>query len=300
MAKQAGHGLKLHRGTAWVDPAAIAILEDQYQLGVAKASNRQGCLEMHAQCHKTLPSLIVPTEGVVGTWLSSRLQRAKAGKDRPAERKGGKTEQAARQQAAGTNDRAQQALLKAVPGTPAYGDCERLLPGKFKDIVLAVPMEEAGGSYVVEKIVGSKAGGLELKVRWEGYGSKDDTWELRGDLEESAARKVRAYDRGGAGAAESESESEEEVDMDDAGHLHLRIITGVKWHESGWMVVTQEACVRERQSHDGKQFEAKPSGEDEPEPEPEDIKIERRLFNCIKRFNGMASVARDTCGESAD
>jgi hypothetical protein len=33
-------------------------------------------------------------------------------------------------------------------------------------------------------------------VRWEGYGPEDDTWEIRSNLMEGAARLVEAFDVG--------------------------------------------------------------------------------------------------------
>ena len=172
-------------------------------------------------------------------------------------------------------------MKATTAGTIAFAECKWRLHGKIVGVVLAVPVGEAEGNWVVDKIVAERRSGSELKVRWEGYAATGDTWEPRGELEKSAPGKVQAFYNG---VSESESEGEEELHMDD---VDVRIITDVEYVDDGWVVVTKEACARGRVSHDGQRFEAAPFGE------VERFKVERRLFKCIKRFNDMGSVARD-------
>lgn len=72
-----GHGLH-SRTTSSLDDPVKAILEKQYQKGIAKASNRKGVLEMVEACEKVLPLLLRPDVHEVNSWLSSRLKQDKA------------------------------------------------------------------------------------------------------------------------------------------------------------------------------------------------------------------------------
>ena len=72
-----GHGLNNFRNASNIDPAAVVILEEQYQVGVVKRTNKKGMFDMHQACQQQLPSLLVPTLTEIGRWLQSRLSRDK-------------------------------------------------------------------------------------------------------------------------------------------------------------------------------------------------------------------------------
>jgi hypothetical protein len=59
-----------------LDSLAEEILEELYQMGVTKSSNRKGIHEMVEACRKKLPALLAPDHAQVSSWLSSRLKRA--------------------------------------------------------------------------------------------------------------------------------------------------------------------------------------------------------------------------------
>jgi hypothetical protein len=72
-----GHGLAQFRFVMVLDDVVKDILEEQFQKGVEKSSNRKGVLEMVEECGKIVPELMAPSVHDVNSWLSSRLARQK-------------------------------------------------------------------------------------------------------------------------------------------------------------------------------------------------------------------------------
>jgi hypothetical protein len=72
-----GHGLAQFRFVMVLDDVVEEILEEHFQRGVEKSSNRKGVLEMVEECGKTVPELMAPSVHDVNSWLSSRLAREK-------------------------------------------------------------------------------------------------------------------------------------------------------------------------------------------------------------------------------
>jgi hypothetical protein len=56
-----GHGLAQFRFVMVLDDVVKEILEDQFQKGVEKSSNRKGVLEMVEECGKVVPELMPPS-----------------------------------------------------------------------------------------------------------------------------------------------------------------------------------------------------------------------------------------------
>jgi hypothetical protein len=76
-----GHGLAQFRFVMVLDDVVKEILEEQFQTGVEKSSNRKGVLEMVEECGKIVPQLTAPSVHDVNSWLSSRLAREKKGQN---------------------------------------------------------------------------------------------------------------------------------------------------------------------------------------------------------------------------
>ena len=72
-----GHGL-VSRDRTEMDPAVEPILEECFQFGVAKESNRKGVLEMEEVCISRLPFLLVPHRQDICSWLSTRPEKDKS------------------------------------------------------------------------------------------------------------------------------------------------------------------------------------------------------------------------------
>jgi hypothetical protein len=66
-----GHGLAKFRFVMVLDDVVKEILEEQFQKGVEKSSNRKGVLEMVGECGKIVPELMAPSGHDVNSWLSS-------------------------------------------------------------------------------------------------------------------------------------------------------------------------------------------------------------------------------------
>jgi hypothetical protein len=68
-----GHGLAQFRFVMVLDDVVKEILEEDFQKGVEKSSNRKGVLEMVEECGKIVPELMAPSvhEHEVNSWLVS-------------------------------------------------------------------------------------------------------------------------------------------------------------------------------------------------------------------------------------
>jgi hypothetical protein len=68
------------------------------------------------------------------------------------------------------------------------------------------------GFYVVQEVIGERntGGETEYKVRWEGYGPDDDTWEPVATLARSAPRLLAAYVKGRRGKPTTNTTMDEE------------------------------------------------------------------------------------------
>jgi hypothetical protein len=69
-----------------LDDVVKEVLEEEFQKGVEKSSNRKGVLEMVEECGKIVPELMAPSVHDVNSWLSSRLSRHEKRKNRRAVR----------------------------------------------------------------------------------------------------------------------------------------------------------------------------------------------------------------------
>jgi hypothetical protein len=67
------HGLTQFRFVMVLGEVVEEILEEQFQKGVEKSSNRKGVLEMVEECGKSVPQLMAPSVHDVNSWLTSRL-----------------------------------------------------------------------------------------------------------------------------------------------------------------------------------------------------------------------------------
>jgi hypothetical protein len=70
-----GHGLAQFRFVMVLDDVVKEILEEQFQKGVEKSSNRKDVREMVKECGNIVPELMAPSMHDVNSWLSSRLAR---------------------------------------------------------------------------------------------------------------------------------------------------------------------------------------------------------------------------------
>jgi hypothetical protein len=52
-----GHGLQTFRSVTILDDVVKKVLEEQFQKGVLKTSNRKGVLEMVEECGKKVPNI---------------------------------------------------------------------------------------------------------------------------------------------------------------------------------------------------------------------------------------------------
>jgi hypothetical protein len=69
--------LQTFRSVTILDDVVKKVLEEQFQKGVLKTSNRKGVLEMVEECGKKVPTLMAPSMHEVNSWLSTRLSQAK-------------------------------------------------------------------------------------------------------------------------------------------------------------------------------------------------------------------------------
>ena len=72
-----GHSFNNFQDINHIDPAAVPILEESFQMDVEKDINRKDILEMEEDCEKNLPSLFVPNCHAIIAWLSARLEKQK-------------------------------------------------------------------------------------------------------------------------------------------------------------------------------------------------------------------------------
>lgn len=68
-----------------MDPAAAAICEERFMMGVHHSGNRQGIFDMEDACAQRLPAIVAPNRYRITGWLQSRLKRAKDGSEETVE-----------------------------------------------------------------------------------------------------------------------------------------------------------------------------------------------------------------------
>jgi hypothetical protein len=66
-----GHGWQLRRSVTVLEAVVKGVLEQQFEKGVEKSSNRKDVLEMVEECGKIVPELMAPSVHDVDSWLSS-------------------------------------------------------------------------------------------------------------------------------------------------------------------------------------------------------------------------------------
>jgi hypothetical protein len=130
-----GHGLAQFRFVTVLDDVVKEILEEQFQKGVEKSSNRKGVLEMVEECGKTVPELMAPSVHDVNSWLSSRLAREK--KDQNSSTSAGPTRTKKRNKTQREKRQEEAAVIK-MDQRPQIGDStkQHLFLAKYLDILL--------------------------------------------------------------------------------------------------------------------------------------------------------------------
>ena len=183
-----GHGLKNFRDSNEVDSVAAGILEEQFQCGVAKESNRKGVLEMEEECARQMPSLLVPPRTTIAAWLQTRLNNAKSTKEKQGDsnEKRKYTQDESKQQKAAVVSKKEKEKL----GTDDKRSRDLWL-SKYKGILLEYSSDGGDGSDVIEeeiRIVASVRFNNNTK-RWEA--ETDHASEIE-DLQRAVSSAVPA------------------------------------------------------------------------------------------------------------
>jgi len=186
-----GHGLKRTRDSNEVDPVAEEILEELFQCGVAKESNRKGVLEMEEQCGRDMPSLLVPPRSAIAAWLQIRVSSAKCAKEKcKGDKKRRHSPKEAMQQRA--------AVVKMEEKRKISTDDERskdLWLAKYKGVLLEFSSDGSNGSEAVEGEIR-----IIVSVR---FNNDAKQWEVETD-HASEVEDLAAHVHVGAAAAETD------------------------------------------------------------------------------------------------